>query len=103
MTAFTIFATEAREQSQSSSDALKYACQNWVFHLSRAPSSMDDKLNHTFKRFWDRHLLSWLEMQWCLKDLRSCLLVLFEGQKLAQSSPDLRTKAQIEGTLGFRV
>ncbi|KAG1865632.1 hypothetical protein C8R48DRAFT_705471 [Suillus tomentosus] len=85
MTAFTIFATEARKRSQSSSDALKYACQNWVFHLSRAPSSKDDKLNHTFKRFWDRHLLSWLERQWCLKGLRSCLLVLSEGQKLAQA------------------
>ncbi|KAG1839932.1 hypothetical protein C8R48DRAFT_741050, partial [Suillus tomentosus] len=85
MTAFTIFAIAAHEQSQSSSDALKYACQNWVFHLSRAPSSKDDKLNSIFKRFWDRHLLSWLERQWCLKGLRSCLLVLSEGQKLAQA------------------
>jgi hypothetical protein len=84
MTAFTIFATEARQQSQSSSDALKYACQNWVFHLSRAPSPRGDEFNHVFKVFWDYHLLSWLERQWCLKGLRSCLLMLSEGQKLAQ-------------------
>ncbi|KAG1809825.1 uncharacterized protein HD556DRAFT_1316055, partial [Suillus plorans] len=84
MTTFTIFATKARERSQSSSDALKYACQNWVFHLSRALSPIDHKLNLAFKLFWDRHLLSWLERQWCLKGLCSCLLVLSEGQKLAQ-------------------
>ncbi|KAG1837141.1 hypothetical protein C8R48DRAFT_743633, partial [Suillus tomentosus] len=86
MTAFTIFANEARGQSQLSSDALKYACQNWVFHLSRAPARgpADRMLNHEFKLFWDRCLLSWLERQWCLKGLRSCLLMLSEGQKLAQ-------------------
>jgi hypothetical protein len=84
MTAFTIFAAEVQERSQSSSDTLKYACQNWAFHLSRAPSPTDEKLNCAFKVFWDRHLLSWLERQWCLKGLRSCLLTLSEGQKLVQ-------------------
>ncbi|KAG1718978.1 uncharacterized protein EDB91DRAFT_1182666, partial [Suillus paluster] len=84
MTAFAFFAKEAREQSRSASDALKYACQNWSFHLSRAPSPWDGGLNTLFKLFWDRHLLAWLERQWCLKGLRSCLLVLSEGQKLAR-------------------
>ncbi|KAG1738637.1 uncharacterized protein EDB91DRAFT_1137983 [Suillus paluster] len=90
---------QAREQSRSTSDALKYACQNWSFHLSRAPSPWNGRLNALFKLFWDRHLLAWLERQWCLKGLRSCLLVLSEGQKLARvcvlddfrdSVPDLR-------------
>jgi hypothetical protein len=89
ITAFTIFATEVRERNQSSSDALKYACQNWVFHLSQARSLTDDTLNRAFKVFWDRHLLSWLERQWCLKGLRSCLLALSEGQKLAQERLEL--------------
>ncbi|KAG1853306.1 hypothetical protein C8R48DRAFT_723571, partial [Suillus tomentosus] len=84
MTAFTIFANEAQDQSRLSSGALKYACQNWVFHLSRALNITDDKLNCAFKVFWDRHLLSWLERQWCLKGLQSCLLMLSEGEKLAQ-------------------
>jgi hypothetical protein len=84
MAAFTIFVNEAQDQSRTSSDALKYACQNWGFHLSRAPSPTDANLNRVFKVFWDRHLLSWLERQWCSKGLRSCLLALFEGQKLAQ-------------------
>ncbi|KAG2109740.1 uncharacterized protein F5147DRAFT_635171 [Suillus discolor] len=72
------------QQSRSSSDALKYACQNWFFHLSRALSITDDTLNCAFKVFWDRHLLCWLEMQWCSKGLQSCLLMLSEGEKLAQ-------------------
>ncbi|KAG1738618.1 uncharacterized protein EDB91DRAFT_1347567 [Suillus paluster] len=84
MTAFVIFAKEARERSQSASDALKYACQNWAFHLLRALSPWDGRLNTLFKLFWDHHLLAWLERQWCLKGLRSCLLVLSEGQKLAK-------------------
>ncbi|KAG1726190.1 uncharacterized protein EDB91DRAFT_1166610 [Suillus paluster] len=74
MTAFAFFAKEAREQSQSASDALKYA----------SPSSWDGGLNTLFKLFWDRHLLAWLERQWCLKGLRFCLLVLSEGQELAR-------------------
>ncbi|KAG2049908.1 hypothetical protein BDR06DRAFT_960765 [Suillus hirtellus] len=84
MTAFTIFANESRDQSRLSSDALKYACQNWVFHLSRAPGPTDHRLNCVFKLFWDRYLLSWLERQWCLKGLRSCVLMLSEGQRLAE-------------------
>ncbi|KAG1777331.1 hypothetical protein EV702DRAFT_273498 [Suillus placidus] len=85
MEAFMAFTQEAREQSQSTSGALNYACQNWAFHLSQAPSLWDDDLNHAFKLFWDRHLLSWLERQWCLKGLQSCLVVLSEGQRLAQA------------------
>ncbi|KAG1738627.1 uncharacterized protein EDB91DRAFT_1137857 [Suillus paluster] len=84
MTAFAIFAKEAPERSRLASDALKYACQNWAFHLSRAPSPRDGKPDTLFKFFWDHHLLAWLERQWCLKGLRSCLLVLSEGQKLAK-------------------
>jgi len=84
MTAFTIFANEAQERSQSASDALKYACQNFAVHLSRAPKPWDDNLHHTFKSFWNHHLLSWLERQWCLKGLRSCLVILSAVQKLAK-------------------
>ncbi|KAG0707949.1 hypothetical protein DFH29DRAFT_1075929 [Suillus ampliporus] len=84
MEAFSSFANEARERSQSSSHALKYACDNWAFHLSRAPNPWDDPLNQIFKSFWNRYLLSWLERQWCLKGLRSCLVILSEGQKLAK-------------------
>jgi hypothetical protein len=99
MTAFRIFADEARERSRSASDALKYACQNFTMHLSQAPKPWDDTLQHTFKSFWNDHLVSWLERQWCLKGLRSCLVILSEGQKLAKvcsisddfhdSTPDL--------------
>jgi len=84
MTAFTIFANEAQERSRSASDALKYACQNFAVHLSRAPKPWDDNLHHTFKSFWNHHLLSWLERQWCLKGLRSCLVILSVIQKLAK-------------------
>jgi hypothetical protein len=84
MKAFVEFAKETQEQSRTASDALNYACQNWSLHLSRAPEPWDGMLNHLFKSFWNGHLLSWLERQWCLKDLRSCLVILSEGQKLAQ-------------------
>jgi hypothetical protein len=79
------FANEAQERSRSSSDALKYACQNWVVHLSRAPNPWDDTLDHIFKAFWNCHLLSWLERQWCLKGLRSSLDILSKGQKLGKA------------------
>ncbi|KAG0699775.1 hypothetical protein DFH29DRAFT_877076 [Suillus ampliporus] len=84
MRAFDNFASEARERTRSASDALKYACQNWIVHLSRAANPWDESLNRTLKLFWNRHLLSWLERQWCLKDLRSCLTILSEGEKLVK-------------------
>ncbi|KAG0709331.1 hypothetical protein DFH29DRAFT_870303 [Suillus ampliporus] len=84
MKAFSNFAYEAREKSRCASDALNYACQNWAVHLSRAPNPWDEKLTHIFRSFWNHHLLSWLERQWCLKDLRSCLTTLSEGEKLAK-------------------
>jgi hypothetical protein len=84
MTAFKIFATEAQERSQSISDALKYACQNWAVHLSRAQTPWNNELKHKFKLFWNRYLLAWLERQWCLKGLRFCLVVLSKGQKIAK-------------------
>jgi len=84
ITAFTIFADEAQERSRSASDALKYASQSFAVHLSRAPKPWDDNLHYTFKCFWNHHLLSWLERQWCLKGLRSCLAILSAVQKLAK-------------------
>ncbi|KAG1738608.1 uncharacterized protein EDB91DRAFT_1249131 [Suillus paluster] len=99
MASFAMVANETRERTQSASDALKYACQNWAFHLSRAPSPWDDRLNRAFKLFWDRHLLSWLERQWCLKGLRSCLIALSEGQKLAKSMSQNPSPLSSEGTL----
>ncbi|KAG0695087.1 hypothetical protein DFH29DRAFT_286891, partial [Suillus ampliporus] len=84
MKAFSSFAYKAHTESQSTSDALSYACQNWTIHLSRAPNRWDEKLAHTFKSFWNHHLLSWLERQWCLNDLRSCLTILSDGQELAK-------------------
>jgi hypothetical protein len=84
MNAFTAFAKEVQDQSWSSSDALKYACQNWALHLSRTPNPCNEMLNHIFQAFWSRHLLSWLEWQWCLKGLRSCLVVLSDGQRFAK-------------------
>jgi len=82
--AFTIFADDAQERSRSASDALKYASHNFPVHLSRAPKPWDDNLRHTFHSFWNHHLLSWLERQWCLKGLRSCLVILSAVQKLAE-------------------
>jgi hypothetical protein len=51
MNHFIAFANEAQERSRSSSDALKYASQNWVVHLSRAPHPWDDALDHIFQTF----------------------------------------------------
>ncbi|KAG1735134.1 uncharacterized protein EDB91DRAFT_570694 [Suillus paluster] len=85
MEAFESFANEARERGRTTSDALKYACQHWAIHLSRAPNPWDDTVNHIFLAFWNRHLLSWLERQWCLKGLPSCLVILSEGQKLVKA------------------
>ncbi|KAG1788000.1 uncharacterized protein HD556DRAFT_1448169 [Suillus plorans] len=79
---FMTFANEAQNQSQSASGALKYARQNWIMHLLQGLNPWDDKLNHIFQSFWDRCSLSWLERQWWLKGLQSCLIVLSEGQKL---------------------
>jgi len=84
ITAFTIFAGEAHGQSRSASNALKYASQNFAVHLERAPKPWDDNLHHTFKSFWNHHLLSWLERQWCLKGLWSCLVILSAVQKPAK-------------------
>jgi hypothetical protein len=84
MQTFSTFANKARERSQSTSDVLNYACQNWAVHISRAPKPWDEKLAHIFQSFWDRHLLNWLERQWCVKDLQSCLTILSEGEKLAK-------------------
>jgi hypothetical protein len=84
MNALKSFANEALERSRTASDALKYACHNWVVHLSRAPCPWDDTLNRIFQAFWNDHMISWLEMEWCLKGLRSCLGILSEGQKLAK-------------------
>jgi len=81
---FMTFTDEVRERSRSGSDTLMYACQHWAMHLSRAPNQRDNALDHIFKAFWEHHLLSWLERQWCLRGLRSCLIVLSEGQKLAK-------------------
>lgn len=84
MNNFSIFANEACERSRSSSDVLNYACQNWAVHISRAPKPWDEKLTYIFRSFWDRHLLNWLERQWCVKDLQSCLTILAESGKLAK-------------------
>jgi hypothetical protein len=84
MNTFQRFANEAQERSQSASDALKYACHNWAVHLLRAPYPWDDTLNHIFWAFWNGHIIPWLEMEWCLKGLRSCLFVLSEGQKFVK-------------------
>jgi hypothetical protein len=82
VSAFDRFANEAQERSQSASDALKYACHNWVVHLSHAPHPWDDILNRIFQTFWNDHITSWLEMEWCLKGLRSCSVILSVGQTL---------------------
>jgi hypothetical protein len=82
--AFKSFANEALERSWTASDALKYACHNWAVHLSRAPRPWDDTLNRMFQVFCNDHMISWLEMEWCLKGLRSCLGILSDGQKLAK-------------------
>ncbi|KAG2041486.1 hypothetical protein BDR03DRAFT_979442 [Suillus americanus] len=84
MKVFSNFANKAHERSQSHSDVLNYACQNWAVHISLAPEPWDENLAHIFKSFWNRHLLNWFERQWCVKDLQSCLTVLSEGEKLAK-------------------
>ncbi|KAG0699000.1 hypothetical protein DFH29DRAFT_67372 [Suillus ampliporus] len=91
MKAFSSVANGARVLSLSASDALKYACQNWAFHLSRVANPWGDTLDQIFMAFWNNHLLSWLERQWCLKGLRSCLVVLYEGQKLAKEHHSLES------------
>jgi hypothetical protein len=85
MNAFMTFAGEAHKQSLLASDALRYACHYWAIHLSRAPNPWDGMLKHTFQAFWNRHLLSWLQLEWCLRGLRSCLVVLSEVQELAKN------------------
>ncbi|KAG2146299.1 hypothetical protein DEU56DRAFT_170275 [Suillus clintonianus] len=83
MQAFVSFANEAQDRSRQTSEALKYACQHWAFHLSRTKKSCNN-LHYIFKSFWDHLLLSWLERQWCLNGLQSCLVILSEGEKLAK-------------------
>lgn len=87
MNTFMTFTHKEQHTSQLSSDALKYACQNWATHLLCASDSRDDTLNYIFQAFCDRYLLSWLERQWCSKGLRSCHVILSEGQKLVKCIP----------------
>ncbi|KAG1717483.1 uncharacterized protein EDB91DRAFT_1352983 [Suillus paluster] len=54
---FMTFAKEAQKRSRSTSDALKYACQNWAVHLLRAPTPWNHMLNHLFQAFWNHCLL----------------------------------------------
>jgi hypothetical protein len=82
---FESFAKKALERSRSASDALKYACHNWAVHLSHALDPWDDTLKHIFQAFWNDHIIHWLEMEWCLKGLRSCLDILSQGQKVYYS------------------
>jgi len=82
MKAFISSANESQERTRSASNALVYASQNWSTHLSQVP--LDDALSRRFEAFWKNHLLSWLEMQWHLKGLRSCLVILSEGQDFAK-------------------
>jgi len=84
ITAFTVFAEEAQRRNRTASDALKYASQNFAVHLSRTPKPWGDNLQYIFKTFWNYHSLSWLERQWCLKGLRSCLVILSAVQKLVK-------------------
>ncbi|KAG2076433.1 hypothetical protein BDR04DRAFT_1148867, partial [Suillus decipiens] len=102
MKVFSSFAYEVWEESQSASDILNYACQNWVVHLSRAPDPWDEKLSHIFQSFWDHNLLSWLSRQWCLKDLRSCLAILSEGEKIAKHTKR-RTTGYFFATLVYQL
>ncbi|KAG1855756.1 hypothetical protein DFJ58DRAFT_727416 [Suillus subalutaceus] len=84
--AFVNFANEARDRSHSASVALKYACKHWTMHISRTLNIWEDRLNNLFHTFLNRHLFAWLEMQWCLNSLRSCLTVIAEGQKLIKQT-----------------
>jgi hypothetical protein len=84
MNAFESFSNKAQERSQSASDALKYACHNWAVHLSCAPRPWDETFNLILQAFLNDYIISWLEMEWCLKGLRSCLVVLSEGQKFVK-------------------
>jgi len=95
MITFVILAGEARERRRSASDAFKYACQNWAFHLAQAPDQWDESLHHIFKVFWDHHLFPWLEAQWCLKGLQSCLRVLSKGQQIAKEHPFRAPKSSL--------
>ncbi|KAG2079152.1 hypothetical protein BDR04DRAFT_22379 [Suillus decipiens] len=87
MNAFDSFANVALERSRTASDALKYACHNWTGHLSRAPEPWDSMLHRILQAFWNDYIVSWLEMEWCLKGLPSCFDILSEGQKLAKFEP----------------
>ena len=84
MKAFVDLAQEAQERGRSTSDTLKYACQNWAFHLSRIPNPWGEEHTRLYTDFVDNHLLSWFERQWCLEGLSSCLAVLTEWQKHAK-------------------
>jgi hypothetical protein len=83
--AISTFANEVHERTQVASDALKYACHNWAIHLSRAPRPWRKSLKCVFQAFRKDHTISWLEMEWCLKGLRSCLTILSEGQNVVKS------------------
>lgn len=74
MAAFAIFTEETQERSYSAPDAFEYACRSWPL-----PSLMGSNAQPIFKVFRNCHPLSWLEAQWCSKDLQSCLAVLSEG------------------------
>ena len=76
MSAFVTSTDEARKRSQLASGALIYACQHWAIHLSQAQNPWNKTLDHEFNHFWENYLSSWLELQWHLSGLQSCLTVL---------------------------
>ena len=80
MTVFVTSTDEARKRSRSASGALIYACQHWATHLSQAQNPWNKALDHEFNLFWKYYLSSWLELQWHLSGLQSCLTVLSRAQ-----------------------
>ncbi|KAG2148262.1 hypothetical protein BD769DRAFT_558996 [Suillus cothurnatus] len=67
-----------------------HSCYECLYHFRKRSSGTKSisfrcsQLDHVFQPFWNRYLLSWLERQWCLKGLRSCLDILSQVQKLAK-------------------
>lgn len=69
-----------KDQHNTGSGILDYACTHWAYHLSLA--EWDDDLRSIVTAFMRQKLQQWLVKAWCLQNLETCLRTLCKVQEL---------------------
>ncbi|KAG1727988.1 hypothetical protein EDB19DRAFT_171123 [Suillus lakei] len=86
-----------KDQRNTGSVALDYACTHWAYHLSLA--EWDDDLRSILTAFMKQKLQQWLVQAWCLQDLETCLRTLCEVRELyLTANPSIRVDPDAQHT-----